>query len=79
MQTEKSRRIPLILVGSTFWKGLLDWFQEQLVANGMLNQADLTLMQVIDEPDEVVQAILEFYKSREIAPSEDERQKMLYL
>jgi uncharacterized protein (TIGR00730 family) len=79
MQTEKSRRIPLILVGSNFWKGLLDWFQEQMVSNGLLNQADLELMQVIDEPDQVVQAILDFYKAREIAPSEDERQKMLYL
>jgi len=79
MQTEKSRRIPLILVGSTFWRGLLDWFQTQMVDNGMLNQADLELMQVIDEPEQVVQAILDFYKSREIAPSEDDRQKMLYL
>ncbi len=79
MQTEKSRRIPLILVGSHFWRGLLDWFQEQMVSNGLLNQADLELMQVIDEPEQVVRSILDFYESREIAPSDDERQKMLYL
>jgi uncharacterized protein (TIGR00730 family) len=79
MQTEKSRRIPLILVGSKYWRGLLDWFQEQLVGNGFLNQADLELMQVIDEPEQVVQAILDFYESREIAPSQAERQKMMYL
>jgi hypothetical protein len=79
MQTQKSRRIPLILVGSSFWKGLLDWFQEQMVSNGLINQADLELMQVIDEPEKVVQAIMDFYQSREIAPSEAERQKMLYL
>ena len=62
-----------------FWKGLLDWFKEQMVGNGMLNASDLELMQVIDEPELIVKAILDFYKSRDIGPSEDERQKMLYL
>ena len=79
MQTEKSRRIPLILVGTTFWKGLLDWFQEQMVANGFLNPEDVELMQVLDEPDEIIKAIMDFYSAREIAPSADERLKMLYL
>ena len=79
MQTEKSRRIPLILVGRAYWKGLLDWFQDQMVANGFLNKSDLELMHLTDDVDEIVQAIRDFYKSRDIAPSEDERQKMLYL
>lgn len=79
MQTEKIRRIPLILVGSSFWSGLMEWFQAQMVSQGLINQKDLELMQVIDEPDQVVSAILEFYKTRELELSEDERQKMLYL
>ena len=79
MQTEKSRRIPLILVGSSFWKGLLDWFQQQMIGNGFLNPEDLDLMQVLDEPDQIVQSILDFYATRDIAPSDAERQKMLYL
>lgn len=79
MQTQKIRHIPLILVGRTFWKGLLDWFQEQMVGNGMISQEDMNLMQVLDEPVEIVQAIQDFYKAREIAMTEAERQKMLYL
>ena len=79
MQTQKSRRIPLILVGASFWKGLLDWFREQMVGNGLISSEDMDLMQVIDDPEQVVQAILEFYKEREIAPSEAERHKMMYL
>ncbi|MBS1186968.1 MAG: putative lysine decarboxylase [Burkholderiaceae bacterium] len=79
MQTEKSRRIPLILVGSEFWQGLLDWFRQQMVGKGFLNAADVDLMQVIDDPAQVVQAILDFYQAREIGPSDAERQKMLYL
>ena len=79
MQTQKIRRIPLILVGSSFWKGLLDWFQDQMVSKGLINQADMELMQILDEPDEIVQAIHDFYAAREIAMTEAERQKMLYL
>jgi len=79
MQTDKSRRIPLILVGSEFWTGLLTWFQAQMVSTGMLAQSDIELMQIIDDPAQVVQAILDFYEARDIAPSEAERQKMLYL
>ncbi|MBS1169918.1 MAG: family Rossman fold protein [Burkholderiaceae bacterium] len=79
MQTDKSRRIPLILVGSDFWQGLLDWFRQQMVGKGFLSPDDMNLMQVIDDPEQVVQAILDFYQAREIAPSDAERQKMLYL
>lgn len=79
MQTEKSRRIPLILVGSEFWRGLLDWFQSQMVAAGLISQEDLDLMLVIDDPNEIVDIIHSFYKERDIQPSDEERQKMLYL
>ncbi len=79
IQTGKSRRIPVILVGSTFWKGLLDWLSHQLVGDGMIAESDLNIFQVMDESSHIVDAILSYYESRNIAPSEDERQKMLYL
>lgn len=79
MQTEKSRRIPLILVGSEFWKGLLDWFQDQMMTQGLISPNDMDLMMVIDDPEEIVDIIHTFYKEREIQPTEDEREKMLYL
>ena len=53
VQTGKSRRIPIILVGSSFWRGLVDWMREKLVGEGMVGERDLELMQVIDDPDEV--------------------------
>ena len=61
-QTGKSRRFPTILVGSEFWQGLIDWFQETLVAHGTVDPDDLDLFQVRDEPDEVVRVILDFYR-----------------
>ncbi|MDY7577569.1 TIGR00730 family Rossman fold protein [Herbaspirillum sp. RTI4] len=78
IQTGKSRRIPVILVGSTFWSGLLDWFRSQLVADGMIAEKDLDLMQVIDDPAEVVQAILDFYEDQ-TTPPESEQESGMYL
>ena len=79
IQTGKSRRIPVILVGTTFWRGLLDWFRTQLVADGMIEEKDLNLIQVIDEPANVVDAIFAFYEEREGALTEAERQSGSYL
>ena len=64
IQTKKSRHVPIILVGSTFWKGLLDWFRSALVPMGLINPEDMDLVQVIDEPDQVLEAVLKFYEDR---------------
>jgi uncharacterized protein (TIGR00730 family) len=79
VQTGKSRRIPIILVGSAFWKGLLDWMRESLVGEGMIAPEDVALIQLIDEPEAIVEAIFEFYEGRGFQPTDDERQKMLNL
>ena len=79
VQTGKSRRIPIILVGSSFWSGLIDWMRDRLVGEGMIAAEDMNLMQVIDEPDAIVEAIFEFYEGRGFQPTYEERQKMLNL
>lgn len=62
IQTRQSRRLPIILVGSAFWSGLLDWIRDQLLGNGLIDAADIDLMQVIDEPHAVVNAIFDFHE-----------------
>ena len=79
IQTGKSRRIPVILVGSKFWKGFIDWMHDSLLAEGMLAREDIELMQIMDDTDKVLEAIFSFYEKRATGPSEEERQKMLYL
>ncbi|MEO8407132.1 MAG: TIGR00730 family Rossman fold protein [Oxalobacteraceae bacterium] len=79
IQTGKSRRIPVILVGTLFWRGLLQWLRGTMLANGVISGKDLDLIQLIDEPANIVDAIFAFYEARDIEPSEEERQKMLYL
>ncbi|MGN3965358.1 TIGR00730 family Rossman fold protein [Burkholderia gladioli] len=62
IQTKKSRLVPIILVGSSFWQGLLQWFRDQLIPMGLINPDDMNLMQVIDDPDQVLEAVLAFYE-----------------
>jgi hypothetical protein len=63
-QTGKAERFPTILVGREFWRGLIDWFEDTLLAHGTISSEDLELFQVIDDPDEVVAAISDFYRER---------------
>ncbi|HEY2816775.1 MAG TPA: TIGR00730 family Rossman fold protein [Casimicrobiaceae bacterium] len=79
VQTGKARRIPIILVGASFWDGLLAWFNEKLVGEGMVGPDDLDLVRVIEEPDAIVEAIFHFYENRGFQPTAAERDKMLNL
>ena len=61
IQTQKIARFPIVLVGSEFWAGLLDWFRETLLKNGMIAEEDLNLYRVVDTADEAVAHIKAFY------------------
>jgi len=79
VQTGKSRRIPIILVGRAFWQGLIDWTTQVLVGEGMIDEKDLELMQILEEPADIVEAIFNFYENRGFHPTREERAKMLNL
>jgi len=74
VQTGKIRRVPLILVGSAFWRGMTDWIRDRLTVDGMVGPDDLGLLQVIDEPQAVVDAIFEHYHTRGFEPSPSEKE-----
>ena len=79
IQTGKSRHIPIILMGSSFWTGLLEWFREQLLAAETITAEDLELVKVADEPTDVVELIFKHYGERGFQPSPEEREIMLEL
>jgi len=79
VQTGKIRKVPVILVNSGYWKGLLDWINTQLVADKMIGVDDPKLLQVIDDPQAVVDAIFAHYHSRGFEPSPSEREAELAL
>jgi uncharacterized protein (TIGR00730 family) len=57
IQTGKLKRFPVILVGSEYWKGLLDWINTTLKANGTIDPADLSWVHVTDDPHQVMEII----------------------
>jgi len=79
VQTGKTRKMPIILVGSKFWGGMLEWFRTTLLDEKVISPEDMDLIQVIDDPKAVVTAIFEYYESRGFEPSEADREKQLYL
>ena len=79
IQTGKTRRIPIILVGSDFWRDMLAWFKQTLLIEGMIDAKDMDLIQLIDEPEEVVAAIFKHYETRGFELSEAERELQLNL
>ena len=79
MQTGKSARVPCILMHAPFWRGLLQWMRERLVGERMIDPQDVELVQVIDEPEGVVEAIFKHYEHRSFQPRAAEREIQLNL
>ena len=79
VQTGKSRRIPIILVVSSFWHKLVDWFATTLVDEGTISADDMNLIKILDDPDDVVNAIFDHYENRDIGLSAEEQEIMLEL
>jgi len=79
VQTGKTRKMPIILMHEPFWRDLIGWFRDRLVGEGMIDAADIDLLQVIDEPQAVVDAIFAFYEKRGFEPSPAEREVLLNL
>jgi len=57
IQTRRVKRFPVILVGSDFWGGLVDWIKDRLLAEKYINEDDLLYFQIMDDPEEVVKYI----------------------
>jgi uncharacterized protein (TIGR00730 family) len=79
IQTGKTRRIPVILVDSAFWSGLIDWFATTLVEEGTIDKVDLKLFRILDKPQDVIDAIFEHYGARGFEPSAEEQEILLEL
>jgi hypothetical protein len=79
VQTGKTRKMPIILVGSHFWGGLVEWFKTALLEEKMISAQDLDLVKVIDEPEQVVAAIFKHYETRGFEPSIEELEMQLNL
>lgn len=70
IQTKKIGKFPIILVGTSFWAGLIDWIKDMMLKkNGNVSKEDLDLFKVVDTADEVVDAINNFYTKHQLTPN----------
>jgi uncharacterized protein (TIGR00730 family) len=60
IQTKRMKSFPIILMGKEYWQGLLDWLKNSMLQNDMILPFDLEMIQIIDEPEEVVKHIKKY-------------------
>jgi uncharacterized protein (TIGR00730 family) len=61
-QTKKIESFPIILYGSDYWKGLIDWMKKTLVPSGTIGREDFSLFSIVDTPEEIRFLINEHYR-----------------
>jgi len=70
IQTKKIGAFPIILVGTDFWSGLIDWVKDTLLEKfGNISAKDLDLFSIVDTADEVIDVIDGFYKKYDLSPN----------
>ena len=70
IQTKKVTAFPIILVGSEFWSGMLDWVKKVILYQFKnISPEDLSLMHLVDTPDEVIDILNEFYRNTSYSPN----------
>jgi hypothetical protein len=70
IQTGKMLRVPLILVGTEYWSGLLKWIKETMLEKQKnISPEDIDLLKLADTPDEVAEYFLHFYSKRPLQPN----------
>jgi uncharacterized protein (TIGR00730 family) len=62
IQTGKVRDFPVVLVGTDYWGGLLEWIRDTLLAEGKVSAEDMDLIVVTDDPGEVVRVVVDCYE-----------------
>lgn len=65
LQTGRISKMPIVLFGSEFWQGLVDWMQAQLVKKGLIDQSDFSLFTVTDDIEEAVAIIVKHARGRQ--------------
>ncbi|MBE0422544.1 MAG: TIGR00730 family Rossman fold protein [Lutibacter sp.] len=69
IQTKKIGKFPIVLVGTKYWSGLIDWIKNTLVNEGSISLDDLNLISIVDTEEEVLEVINTFYKKYSLSPN----------
>jgi uncharacterized protein (TIGR00730 family) len=66
IQTQKIKPFPVILFGSEYWRGFLEWLKGTILAAGAISEEDFDLLRVFDAPEDVVNAVVTWYTRQEV-------------
>jgi uncharacterized protein (TIGR00730 family) len=70
IQTKKINKRPVVLVGSSYWTGLVDWIKNVMLAQeNYIAPIDMNLFKIVDTPEEAVKYMDEFYKTHDLSPN----------
>jgi uncharacterized protein (TIGR00730 family) len=72
-QTRKMKNFPVILYGSEFWSGLLEWLKDQCLSRSLISKKDLNLFRVTDSPEEVARIVAQSWRRRQREPELEEQ------
>ena len=73
IQTKKISQFPIILYGSSYWAGLIDWLKAQVLELGCISEEDLDLFKIVDTPEEVLPIIQEYFDYLDQHPDQQHR------
>ena len=63
IQTQRIRKVPVILVGIDYWEGMVQWVKNKFLEEKMISQKDLSLFHLLDNPEDIVQVVMNFNKN----------------
>ncbi|MBK6977946.1 MAG: TIGR00730 family Rossman fold protein [Cytophagaceae bacterium] len=69
IQTKKIGRFPIVMVGTEYWAGLIDWVKSTMIAEGNIKPDDLNLIKVVDTAEEAAKVIEDFYSKYMLQPN----------
>lgn len=62
IQTERIKQFPIIVVGKDYWKGLFDWMRDHMLKSKLIDEKDMHIFKLMDDPRKIVQEIKDFYE-----------------
>jgi uncharacterized protein (TIGR00730 family) len=69
IQTKKVAKYPIVLVGKSYWGGLIEWIKNAVLLEGNISATDMDLIKLVDSADEAVQFIADFYTNNSVKPN----------
>jgi uncharacterized protein (TIGR00730 family) len=69
IQTNKMVKFPVVMVGTKYWGGLIDWIKETMLTEGNINETDLNLFKLVDTASEAVEEIETYYQKYRLSPN----------